>query len=199
MNLFHLVDIFKAKLLRKAEHYGYESKSVFSGGAKNSRLQNKNIKREVRHMLGGYNKHKDIKGPKTGVTPRLIISDGRGVEAIEFYENGLGATTLYAHQDEKKGTIFHAHMLINGASVMLRDDYPDFFSGHNAGLPSGVVLHLQLTVVDYWWERALECGAKVLIPLENQFWGDRYGQLIDPFGHIWALSKSLGEITPNIH
>lgn len=129
-------------------------------------------------------------GPTTGVTPHLTIRDGRAAEAIDFYKAAFGATehTRMAGEDGKR--LMHAHLTINNGSVMLHDDFPEY-SGGPAPAPASVVLHLQVDDVDAWMARAAAAGAEVTMPAEDMFWGDRYGQLRDPFGHAWAVGAPV--------
>ncbi len=86
--------------------------------------------------------------------------------------------------------IMHAHLHINGASLMLHDDFPEH-RGPGAtpdGPPAGTVLHLQVDDADRWFERAVDAGATVRMPLQDMFWGDRYGHVGDPFGHVWSIA-----------
>ncbi len=76
--------------------------------------------------------------------------------------------------------------MVNGASLMLHDDFPEH--GHPpAGDPACVMLHLQVNDPDAWWNRAVDAGATAVLELADQFWGDRYGQIEDPFGHRWSI------------
>jgi uncharacterized glyoxalase superfamily protein PhnB len=70
---------------------------------------------------------------------------------------------------------------------MLSDAYPEH--GHPLKTPQGFMLHLQVEDVDAWWDRAVAAGAEIVLPLQLMFWGDRYGQLRDPFGVLWSLSE----------
>jgi PhnB protein len=89
---------------------------------------------------------------------------------------------------------------INGGLVMMSDDFPEFADGRSStpealgGSP--VTIHLNLADVDAAWQRAVDAGATVTMPLEDQFWGDRYGQLTDPFGHRWSLATHQRDVTP---
>jgi PhnB protein len=127
-------------------------------------------------------------GPRGGVTPHLAIKDRRGAEAVAFYKAAFGAEEamppLLADDGER---ILHAHLRINGGSVMLNDEFPEYVECPDVGPPSGVTLHLQVTNADAVWNRATQAGAQPTMPLADQFWGDRYGQLKDPFGHSWSV------------
>lgn len=126
-------------------------------------------------------------GPAGGVTPHLSIADRRGSEAMDFYKAAFGAREL-ARMPSEDGRLMHAHLLINGGSLMLHDEFPEYVGAdHPTGPYNGVTLHLQVTDADATWNQALEAGASVAMPLEDQFWGDRYGVLRDPFGHRWSI------------
>ena len=129
-------------------------------------------------------------GPSGGITPHLLIRERRAAEAIEFYAGAFGARELNRVPTDD-GRIMHAHLEINGGSLMLNDDFPEYHDGKAAGPPSGVTLHLQVTDADALWQQAIGAGATVLFPLEDQFWGDRYGQLQDPFGHRWSIAAPV--------
>ena len=74
---------------------------------------------------------------------------------------------------------------------MLNDHFPEMAGGAPAEAPGGVRLHLQVDDADAWWERAIAAGASVRFPIDNQFWGDRYGQLTDPYGHVWSIGGPI--------
>ena len=125
-------------------------------------------------------------GPPGGVAPHLTIRGGRAVEAIDFYTRALGARELHRVPSED-GRIMHCHLEVNGGSLMLNDDFPEYRGGAEEREPGGITLHLQVEDADAAWSRAVEAGASVLMPLEDQFWGDRYGQVEDPFGYRWSI------------
>ncbi len=129
-------------------------------------------------------------GPASGVTPHLAISDRRGVEAMEFYIAAFGARELHRMPSDD-GRIMHCHLAVNGGSLMLHDEFPEYAGDEKSGSPGGVTLHLQLSDVDSAWQHAVAAGAIVVMPLEDQFWGDRYGVLRDPFGHRWSLGAPV--------
>jgi uncharacterized glyoxalase superfamily protein PhnB len=84
----------------------------------------------------------------------------------------------------------HIHLYINGGSVMLSDAFPDH--GHPWVPPAGFSLTLQVDDADFWADRAAAAGAEVVTPVADMFWGDRYGQVRDPFGVIWAFNQPKG-------
>ena len=148
----------------------------------------------------------DQQGPTGGVTPHLTIHDGHCREAIAFYERAFDATQAMppmAAGDMPGGEgmpsmrgdtrIMHAHIHVNGGSLMLNDAFPEFVDPSrqsSASNPSAVTLHLQVDDADLWFSRAVSAGATVSMPLADMFWGDRYGQVIDPFGHSWSIGAS---------
>ena len=82
----------------------------------------------------------------------------------------------------------HIHLLINGNSLMLSDFYPEH--GYPFEKPAAFTLHLQVDDVDAWFERAVAAGCTVSLPVQLMFWGDRYGQLKDPYGFSWSIATT---------
>lgn len=119
----------------------------------------------------------------SGVVPYLSVKNAN--DAAEFYVKAFGATEAYRHPVDDKGRTMHIHLYINNASVMLADFYPEH--GFSYEKPQAFTLHLKVDDVDQWWKRATEAGAEVVMPLQEMFWGDRYGQVRDPFGVTWAM------------
>jgi len=123
------------------------------------------------------------------VTPYLAISGA--TQALEFYKKAFGAKEL-ARQELPDGKLMHAMMKIGDSVIMMADEFPgsELRSPTNAGSTT-VMLHVYTKDVDKLWNRALAAGAKVGMPLDDVFWGERYGQLEDPFGHRWTLSMRI--------
>ena len=119
-------------------------------------------------------------------TPHLTIGGGRGAEAVDFYKAAFGAEELRRQPAQDGKRLLHAHLRINGGDLMLADDFPEYHGGGPVA-PGGVTLHIHVDDADAVWNRAVAAGAEVRMPLEDQFWGDRYGQLKDPFGHSWSI------------
>jgi PhnB protein len=117
--------------------------------------------------------------------PYLVVSDA--ASAIDFYKDAFGAVELARHHAGDSPMISHAHLLINGGSIMLSDDFSEMMGGQSM---TPEALHLQLADVDALWDRAVAAGATVAMELADQFWGDRYGQVVDPFGHKWSLGQT---------
>lgn len=125
----------------------------------------------------------------SGPIPHLVVRDGQA--AIAFYEKAFGATCESKHMAEDGKRIMHAALKVGSGAVYLNDEFPEF-GGESAKSPTSLggascVLHLDAPDADAAWERAVKAGAQTLMPLDNQFWGMRYGQLKDPFGHVWSI------------
>ena len=131
------------------------------------------------------------------VTPSLVVSPC--AEALDFYQRAFGAK-LKGSIPGPDGLVMHAEISIGGAMIMLADEMPPMNGGpsrkspKNAGTTTGGVM-LYVKDVDAAFERAIAAGAKVTMPLEDQFWGDRFGQLEDPFGHVWALATHTRDVS----
>jgi PhnB protein len=129
-------------------------------------------------------------GPSGGVTAHLTIRDGKAADAIDFYRRAFGAEEIGRHLADDGKRIMHAHLNINGGSLMLNDEFPEFMSAP-ATPPGSLVLHLQVPDADAAWEKAVAAGGEVRFPLADQFWGDRYGQIQDPFGFTWSIGAPV--------
>ena len=131
------------------------------------------------------------------VIPHLVVDDAAA--AIDFYVKAFGATEL-GRVPGPDGKLIHAALTVNGSTVMLNDDFPEFNDGKSTtptalgGTP--VTIHLTVTDVEAKFAQAVEAGAVVVMPLEDQFWGDRYGMVRDPFGHQWSLGQPVREVSP---
>lgn len=129
----------------------------------------------------------------TTLTPHLVVDDAEA--AITFYEEAFAATLEARHPAEDGKRLMHVHMKLGAGALFLHDDFPEF-GDRGARAPARLggtscSLHLDVADADAAWERALEAGASVVMPLDNQFWGMRYGQVQDPFGHIWSIGGPL--------
>jgi PhnB protein len=131
----------------------------------------------------------NAQGPNGGLTPHLTVKGAK--DAIKFYKKAFGASERMVMPAEDGKRLMHAHIEINGASLMLADDFPEFHGGRATPKPASVTMHLQVDDADKWWARALKAGAKVKFPIADQFWGDRYGQVADPFGHSWSIGAPI--------
>jgi uncharacterized glyoxalase superfamily protein PhnB len=125
------------------------------------------------------------------ITPYLTIKGA--AKAIEFYKNAFGATEVM-RMAGPDGLIFHGHIRIGDSPVFLCDEMMGAKSPLSLG-GSSVTILLYVPDADATWKKALAAGAQVGMPLEDQFWGDRYGMLTDPFGHAWAIATHQEDLT----
>lgn len=123
---------------------------------------------------------------KGGVVAYLNI-DG-AAKAAEFYVKAFGAELVFMRPVDEKGRTMHAHLYVNGASLMISDFYPEH--GHPAVAPAGFNLLIPTKTIDADYKRAVDAGCTPTQPPQDMFWGDRYGQLKDPFGVSWSMNQS---------
>jgi PhnB protein len=133
------------------------------------------------------------KGTHT-VSPHLVVAGA--AKAIEFYKAAFGAVELM-RMPGTNGKLIHACIKIGDSNVMLVDEFPAWKSlGPNALNGTPVTLHLAVDDADAWAARAVAAGAKLTMPVQDMFWGDRYGVVEDPFGHKWAVATHIKDLTP---
>jgi PhnB protein len=131
--------------------------------------------------------------PHAPLVPHLAI-DG-AASAIDFYARALGAEEIM-RLAAPDGRIMHASIRVNGAVVMLADVFPHMGDHSPRGLGgTPVTLHLTVPDADEAAARAVEAGAKLVMPVELMFWGDRYGLVEDPFGHRWAFAQPVKQLS----
>jgi uncharacterized glyoxalase superfamily protein PhnB len=124
------------------------------------------------------------------VTPHLMVRDAN--RALDFYKKAFGAEVLHV-MPGPGGKVMHAAVKIGDSIVMLADEFPEH--GSTAGA-SGDALHIYIDNVDAAFQRAVSAGASVKMPVMDMFWGDRYGQVVDPFGHTWSLATHTRDMSP---
>lgn len=134
------------------------------------------------------------------VIPYLRVAGAAA--AIEFYKKAFGAVECFRLEAPGSDAVVHAELTLNGARLMLTDDMPAFQGGKSltpAGLGgSPVGLHVQfasLEALNAAWAQAVDAGCAVTFPLGEQFWGDCFGKLTDPFGHEWSLAATVKTLT----
>ena len=128
------------------------------------------------------------------VTPYLTVRDA--ARAIEFYKQAFGAKEKGTMKGPD-GKVMHASLRIGDSMLMLNDEFPDY--GTLSPLSTGgsaVTIHIYTDNVDAAFNRAVSAGAQVKMPLADQFWGDRYGVVADPFGHKWSLGAHIKDMSP---
>jgi PhnB protein len=123
------------------------------------------------------------------------ISVREAPKAIEFYRKAFGAQVLGVHHTPD-GKVMHASLKIGDSHLMLADEFPGMTPAPQTLGGSPVVLNIYVENVDALFNQAVAAGAKVTVPLADQFWGDRYGQIVDPFGHHWALGAHIEDVAP---
>jgi PhnB protein len=127
------------------------------------------------------------------ITPHLVVRDA--ARAADWYKAALGAQER-GRIPVGSGKYMQIELWFGDSAVMLADEFPG--AGILSPLALGgtpVVLHFSTNNVDALWQRALEAGATVLQPLQEQFWGDRYGQILDPFGYRWGLAQHIRDVS----
>jgi uncharacterized glyoxalase superfamily protein PhnB len=128
------------------------------------------------------------------LTPHVRVRGG--ADAIEFYKKAFGAEEVM-RMPGPDGKLMHAELKIGGATLMLCDEFPDWGALSPLSLNgTAVTLHLYVEDADAAFERAVAAGATVTMPLQNQFWGDRYGKVVDPFGHEWSIAAHVEDVAP---
>lgn len=128
------------------------------------------------------------------VTPHLVCAGA--VDAIEFYKKAFNAVEM-VRLPGLQGKLIHAGIRIGDSTVMLVDEFPEWGSfGPKSLNGSQVTIHLQIEDVDTAFDQAVSAGAKITMPLDDMFWGDRYGKLEDPFGHHWSIATHVRDVTP---
>jgi PhnB protein len=121
----------------------------------------------------------------TGVIPYINVEGAAA--ALEFYQKAFGAKELARTPADDGKRLMHGHLEINGGGLMVSDTFPE----HGYGFQPSHSHTLQLVVEDgeSWWNRAVEAGCEVITPFQTMFWGDRWGQLRDPFQINWAINE----------
>ena len=128
------------------------------------------------------------------VTPYLAVEDA--AKAIDFYKRAFGATE-HVKMDGPGGTIAHAELQIGDSMIMLSDPFPQSNirpPSERGGATSSILMYVE--DVDAAFKRAVDAGASSTSEPENQFWGDRWGTVTDPFGHLWQIATHVEDVPP---
>ncbi len=129
------------------------------------------------------------------ITPHLVVKGA--ARAIDFYTRAFGAQELFRNTIEGTDVVMHAQLALGDSFVMLNDEFAEHGAlGPDPERSSPVTIHLYVEDVDAAFERATKAGCEVTFPLQDSFWGDRYAQVRDPFGHGWSLASRIEELTP---
>ncbi len=127
------------------------------------------------------------------ITPHLVVTDA--AKALAFYKKAFDAEEL-CRMPMPDGRLMHAEIKIGDSIVMMADCFSEMGQKSPTDLgASTVVLNLYVADCDKTWKQAIAAGAKERMPLMDAFWGDRYGQLTDPFGHIWGISTHKEDLS----
>jgi PhnB protein len=115
--------------------------------------------------------------------------------AIDFYKSVFGATEVM-RMPGPEGKIMHAELRIGNSVIFINDEFPGMAEAPASGIMPSIYLFLYTEDVDSVYNRAVSMGSKVAMPLDNMFWGDRYGKVVDPFGHQWGLAQHVEDVAP---
>jgi PhnB protein len=130
------------------------------------------------------------------VIPHIVVKDAS--KAIDFYQRAFGAKPIGGVFKTPDGKVMHAELEIGRSRLMLADEFPGMSNTKSPQTLGGTTTTLNIYVedVDRLFKQAVAAGATETMPLANQFWGDRYGQVRDPFGHSWALGQHVEDVSP---
>ncbi len=116
--------------------------------------------------------------------------------AIDWYTTALGAHELLRNTAPDGTSIMHAELLLGDSRFFVVDEFPDSMVSPSTLGGTTVTMHLYVRDVDALFNRAIQAGARVVMPVADQFWGDRYGILLDPFGHRWSIASRIEDLSP---
>ncbi len=139
--------------------------------------------KQVRPVPDGFNT----------VSVHLVVSDGN--RAMAFYEKAFGAKEMM-RMPGPGGALMHGEVQIGDSRVMVADEMPGGSKSPTTLGGTPCVVSVYVEDADDFFIRAAQAGARVTQPLENMFWGDRYGQLVDPFGHVWSVATHVEDVSP---
>ena len=129
------------------------------------------------------------------VSPHLTVRDAAAM--IEFYKKAFGAVEKRRAPGPDGKSIMHAEVKIGDSTIFLNDEFPEMGALSPIDLKtSPVTLHLFVEDADKQFAQAISAGATVVMPLADQFWGDRYGIVRDPSGHLWSIAHHVEDLTP---
>lgn len=126
------------------------------------------------------------------LTPYICVKNA--ARAIEFYKQAFGAREVHVSR-MPGGKIMNAQLRIGDSMLMLNDEFPPHCQSPESLGGSPVAIHIYVEDVDKLYNQAVESGATPTMPPMDAFWGDRYGQLKDPFGHIWSIATHIKDMT----
>jgi len=128
------------------------------------------------------------------ISPSLTCKNA--ASAIDFYKSVFGATEIM-RMPGPEGKIMHAELKIGDSIIFINDEFPGMAAAPAPGVTPSTYLFLYTEDVDSVYNRAVSMGSKVMMPLDNMFWGDRYGKVMDPFGHQWGVAQHVEDVAPD--
>jgi PhnB protein len=149
----------------------------------NSQTKEISMSNPVRPIPEGYH----------AITPAITCKNA--AKAIDFYKDVLGASEIMRMQGPG-GMVTHAELRIGDSVIFVSDEFPGMAVAPSGSGPASSYLFLYTDNVDKVYNRAVSAGCRVDMPLDNMFWGDRYGKVTDPFGHHWGLAQHVEDVAP---
>ncbi len=128
------------------------------------------------------------------ISPSLTCKNA--ASAIDFYKSVFGATEIM-RMPGPDGKIMHAELKIGDSIIFINDEFPGMAAAPAPGVTPSTYLFLYTEDVDSVYNLAVSMGSKVMMPLDNMFWGDRYGKVMDPFGHVWGVAQHVEDVAPD--
>jgi uncharacterized glyoxalase superfamily protein PhnB len=136
---------------------------------------------------------KPIPDGYNSLTPHIVVHDA--LSAIDFYKQAFGAQEITRMMMPDGKTVMHAQLKLGNSMLMLASECPPMNASPKTRGGTSTVLHFYVEDADSTFARAVKAGAKARMPMSDQFWGDRYGQVEDPYGHIWAIATHKQDLT----
>jgi uncharacterized glyoxalase superfamily protein PhnB len=128
------------------------------------------------------------------LTPHLVVTDA--AKAIDFYKRAFGATEITRHMTPDGKGVMHAQVKVGDSMLMLANEWPPMCLSPKSRGGTSTTMHIYVEDADAAFDRAVKAGCTVKMPLTDQFWGDRYGQVEDPFGHQWSIATHKQDLSP---
>ena len=127
------------------------------------------------------------------LTPHITVQDA--AKAIEFYKRAFGAQEIVRHGMPGSNAVMHAQLKVGNSMLMVANEFPPMALSPKSRGGTSTTLHVYVEDADAAFDRAVKAGATVKMPMMDQFWGDRYGSVEDPFGHMWSIATHKQDLT----
>ena len=128
------------------------------------------------------------------MTPHITVQDA--TKAIEFYKKAFGAQELVRHAMPGSEAVMHAQLKVGDSMLMVANEFPPMALSPKSRGGTSTTLHIYVPDADAAFDRAVKAGCTVKMPMMDQFWGDRYGVVEDPYGHVWSIATHKQDLTP---